>query len=82
MLVLFQDAFGTRERINTPGTVDAANWAYRMPVTVEELSSDQATTERLAQLARDAGRSPAGATSAERPNENAPGPASRQGVEG
>ena len=30
-LIPFQDALGTRERINVPGTVDAANWTYRMP---------------------------------------------------
>jgi 4-alpha-glucanotransferase len=80
VLVLFQDALGSRERINTPGTVDASNWAYRMPMTVAELSSDQQTTERLAQLARDAGRSPAGGASAERA-QNAPGPGSQHKAE-
>jgi glycogen operon protein len=77
VLVLFQDAFGSRERINLPGTVDSANWAYRMPMTIEELCSDQQTTERLAQLARDAGRSPAAAIAAERSNESARGPGSQ-----
>jgi isoamylase len=55
-LVMFQDAMGTRERINTPGTVDPANWAYRMTMTIEELTDDRASTERLAQLARESGR--------------------------
>jgi 4-alpha-glucanotransferase len=57
-LVLLQDALGTRERINTPGTVDPANWAYRMERTVEELASDREVTERCARLAAEAGRSP------------------------
>jgi len=55
-LVTLQDALGTRDRINTPGTVDSANWGYRMAMTVDELAADGATTERLAQLARVAGR--------------------------
>src|SRR6185295_617127 len=55
-LVLFQDALGTRERINTPGTVDPANWSYRMEQTVDELIADGETTERLARLAKEAGR--------------------------
>ncbi len=57
-LVTLQDALGTRERINTPGTVDPANWCYRMPMSVEQLAADRETTERLAQLAREAGRKP------------------------
>lgn len=68
-LVMFQDAAGTRERINTPGTVDPANWAYRMPMTIEELTDDRASTERLAQLARESGRvlpSPAPKSTSER----------------
>jgi glycogen operon protein len=80
VLVLFQDALGTRDRINTPGTVDAANWSYRMAMTVEELAADQETTGRLAQLANDAGRSPVVATGTA-VTENAAGPASRR-VEG
>jgi isoamylase len=58
-LVLLQDALGTRDRINTPGTFDASNWAYRMPMTVEALSADAETTQRLAELAMRTGRGPA-----------------------
>ncbi|HVV53122.1 MAG TPA: 4-alpha-glucanotransferase [Polyangia bacterium] len=57
-LIPYQDAMGLRDRINTPGTVDAANWSYRIDKTVEELLADRATTERLAALAADAGRAP------------------------
>ncbi|HKO93151.1 MAG TPA: 4-alpha-glucanotransferase, partial [Polyangiaceae bacterium] len=55
-LVLLQDALGTRERINTPGTVDPANWAYRMQQSVDELLADQENSQRLAQLAEQTGR--------------------------
>ena len=55
-LVPFQDAVGSRERINTPGTVDAANWSWRLPKKVDELLADTSTTERLAGLAEEAGR--------------------------
>jgi isoamylase len=60
-LVLLQDALGTRERINTPGTVDRANWGYRMPMTVDALAADAQETERLARLAATAGRASSGA---------------------
>jgi 4-alpha-glucanotransferase len=57
-LVPFQDAMGSRERINVPGTVDPANWTYRMAITVDALADDSATTNRLAKLASDTGRDP------------------------
>ena len=57
-LVPFQDAMGSRERINVPGTVDPANWTYRMAITVDALADDTATTNRLAKLASDTGRDP------------------------
>jgi isoamylase len=56
VLVLLQDALGTRARINTPGTVDAANWGYRMEMSVDELAADEQATERLAHLANESGR--------------------------
>jgi isoamylase len=56
VLVLLQDALGTRERINTPGTTEAANWRYRMARTVEDLVADGETSERLQQLSRETGR--------------------------
>ena len=37
VLVPFQDAFGSRERVNVPGQVSDANWSYRLPVTLAEL---------------------------------------------
>jgi 4-alpha-glucanotransferase len=57
-LVPFQDAMGTRDRINVPGTVSATNWSYRMAKSVDDLLSDTTETERLAHLAAAAGRAP------------------------
>jgi 4-alpha-glucanotransferase len=50
-VVPFQDAMGTRERINVPGTLTPDNWSYRMAMDIESLLDDAATTERLATLA-------------------------------
>ena len=55
-LVMFQDALGTRDRINVPGTCDDTNWTYRVAQTVDELLADTVTTERLADLAAETGR--------------------------
>jgi 4-alpha-glucanotransferase len=57
-LALFplSDLLGTRERINVPGTVDVANWTWRMPRTLADLGADRETKERLAALAREARR--------------------------
>jgi 4-alpha-glucanotransferase len=40
VLFLMQDILGTKDRINTPATVGAHNWTYRLPATVEELRAD------------------------------------------
>jgi 4-alpha-glucanotransferase len=40
VLLLIQDILGTKDRINTPATVGAHNWTYRLPATVEELRAD------------------------------------------
>ena len=40
MLFLLQDILGTKDRINTPATVGAHNWTYRLPATVDELRAD------------------------------------------
>ena len=49
LLVLpVQDVFGTRERINLPGTVSADNWSYRMPWTLAELATDPFVRGRVA----------------------------------
>lgn len=39
-LFLIQDVLGTKERINTPATIGAHNWTYRLPGTVDELRAD------------------------------------------
>ncbi len=52
ILLPFQDAFGARERVNVPGTVNGANWIYRMPVDTGAIDD----TERLAGLAERSGR--------------------------
>jgi 4-alpha-glucanotransferase len=49
-LVPFQDAVGSRERTNTPGTVNDQNWSYRLPAPVAELAKDPAAA-RLRALA-------------------------------
>ena len=56
MLLPFQDAIGTRERVNVPGTVNDGNWSYRMPGLVSALLADRTAVERLAALARTTGR--------------------------
>ena len=56
LLIPFQDAFGMRERVNTPGTVSGDNWSYRMPHDLGALWSDAAGRERLASLAARSGR--------------------------
>ena len=55
-LLPFQDLLGARERVNVPGTVNDSNWTYRMPMDVDTLRSDHATTARLAQLGVESGR--------------------------
>jgi 4-alpha-glucanotransferase len=55
-LVMFQDLFGTRERINRPVEADPANWGYRIARSVEELLADTAETERLLRLASETAR--------------------------
>jgi 4-alpha-glucanotransferase len=52
VLVPFQDAFGHRERVNVPGTVNDRNWTYRLPATLSRLASDLPNRERLLALAR------------------------------
>lgn len=60
LLLPFQDAFGMRERVNVPGTVNDQNWTYRMPRDVAALHADAAGRERLRALAVRAGRSGTG----------------------
>jgi 4-alpha-glucanotransferase len=55
-LLPFQDALGSRERVNVPGTIDDANWTYRMAMPIAVLAGDGATTGRLRSLAEGSGR--------------------------
>ena len=55
-LLPFQDALGTRERVNTPATVSERNWSYRIPMDVAALPGDGATVARLRGLAERSGR--------------------------
>jgi len=54
--VPFQDALGSRERINLPGTVNETNWTYRMTMTLAALREDRVTAQRLARLSSETGR--------------------------
>ena len=56
ILLPFQDALGSRERVNVPGTVNDSNWAYRMPMGMAALTDATGTTERLRGLAAGSGR--------------------------
>ncbi|MFT3772134.1 MAG: 4-alpha-glucanotransferase [Minicystis sp.] len=42
VLFLIQDLLGTKERINTPATIGAHNWTYRLPGTIDELRANPA----------------------------------------
>jgi 4-alpha-glucanotransferase len=54
--VPFKDLLGAREQVNVPGTVNDRNWTYRMPMDVDSLCADQATSDRLLALARESRR--------------------------
>ena len=56
ILIPFQDAFGMRERVNVPGTVNEENWTYRIPRDLTALHGDAAGRERLRALAARGGR--------------------------
>jgi 4-alpha-glucanotransferase len=60
-LAVFQitDVFGMTARFNTPGSVAATNWSYRLPQTVKELDEDPvllAQTQMFSRLAQETGR--------------------------
>jgi len=48
-LLLVQDVFGRRERINTPATISDDNWSHRLPLAIEQLAGVQGR-ERAAWL--------------------------------
>jgi 4-alpha-glucanotransferase len=56
VLLPFQDALGSRERVNVPGTVNESNWSYRMPMTAAALMEGVEVAERLRGLAVQSGR--------------------------
>jgi len=56
LLLPFQDAFGMRERVNVPGTVNEENWTYRMPRDLAALHADAPARDRLRALAISSGR--------------------------
>jgi 4-alpha-glucanotransferase len=58
-LILAPELLGEHRRINTPGTVGAANWTYRLPATMDDLSRDGAISARfdaIRTLVHEAGR--------------------------
>ncbi len=60
-LAVFQitDVFGMTARFNTPGSVAATNWSYRLPHTVQELDEDPVLlgqAEMFSRLAKESGR--------------------------
>ena len=60
-MVLVTEIFGERTRINTPNSVGAHNWSYRMPAAIERMESDARLRGRLelfGAMLRDAGRAP------------------------
>jgi 4-alpha-glucanotransferase len=46
-LVLAQELLGLPDRINTPATVGAYNWSWRLPRPIEDLEGDAAVNSRL-----------------------------------
>ncbi len=48
----WQDVLGTRERINLPGSMSDANWAYRIEVSTTRLLSHGAARKGAAMMAR------------------------------
>ena len=51
LLLPYQDAFGMRDRVNVPGTVNEENWTYRIPRDLAALALDREARERLRGLA-------------------------------
>jgi 4-alpha-glucanotransferase len=46
LLLPIQDVFGWPDRVNTPATVGAKNWTWKLPLSVEALSTDAEALER------------------------------------
>jgi 4-alpha-glucanotransferase len=43
----FQDLIGLEDRVNTPGTVGAQNWTWRLPDTIEAMRGDAGVRAKL-----------------------------------
>jgi 4-alpha-glucanotransferase len=52
-----QDLFGWNARINTPGTVNDANWKWRLPFSLDRFAHDSKIARRAAALRAIAARS-------------------------
>jgi len=50
-IIPLQDFFGWHDRINTPATVDASNWSWRLPWLVDRLEDLAEPHDRAEQLA-------------------------------
>jgi 4-alpha-glucanotransferase len=50
LLLPIQDIFGWSHRVNTPATVGEANWTWKLPLSVETLSTDAEALERAEAL--------------------------------
>jgi len=50
LLLPLQDAFGWRDRINEPATVNDRNWTYRLPWPVDQMDEIPEARERKEQL--------------------------------
>ncbi|MEK7722628.1 MAG: 4-alpha-glucanotransferase, partial [Elusimicrobiota bacterium] len=54
VILPIQDIFGSRERVNTPGTLGGHNWTYRFPTPAENfLKEHMDTVEAFAALVRE-----------------------------
>jgi len=59
LLLPIQDVFGWPDRINTPGTVDADNWCWKLPWPVDRVAAEPEALERaifLRRLSTETGR--------------------------
>jgi 4-alpha-glucanotransferase len=52
LLLPVQDVFGWRDRINIPADLGPQNWTWRLPWTIDRLSSEPEAQERAAALRR------------------------------
>ena len=58
-IIPWQDALGSRDRVNLPGTTSSDNWAYRIDQNADELlvrDDSRQAAELLSRLSEAAGR--------------------------